>query len=134
MQEVMQQHSRWLQGFREQVALVAALQPAVATRLQCAARQEGAAGAHANSLAAGLAAALSRPPVTAAASRLPEAAPGAGLCDGGEALADQSTGLSPVASSSLLPAPSSCLAMGQPLTVDIGGDQELVISVVHKAQ
>jgi hypothetical protein len=33
-QHAMQQHSQWLQGFRQQVARVAALQPAVAARLQ----------------------------------------------------------------------------------------------------
>lgn len=61
-----------------------------------------------------------------------------GLLSKGGAAGSFSASLSPVASSSLLPtvqssASAGSLAMGQPpITVDLGGSDQLVIALVHK--
>jgi hypothetical protein len=119
-QQAMQQHSQWLQGFRQQVAHVAALQPAVATKLQQ--QSQGSLGP--------------LPGPQHSLDAVSNAAMGGadGRADGsiGGNPRLSSAGLSPVASSSLLPMVSTgSLSMGQPLTLDLGADQ-LVISLVHK--
>lgn len=124
-QQVMRQHSQWLQGFREQVAQVAALQPAVASKLQ---HSQAAA-----SPSMGTVAAL-RPQSRAATTE----AAGDGVVGGPGVLKEAGVGtgtsvLSPVASGLLPLLGGSLLTMGQPVTVDLGGDQELVLSVVHKS-
>jgi hypothetical protein len=125
-QQAMRQHSQWLQGFREQVAHVAALQPAVASKLHLRA-MDSKAPPRARSSAAG----------PAAVQHLSPAGPASDRADGGGSslshAQSESAGLSPVASSSLLPmASAGSLSLGQPLTVDLGVDQ-LVISLVHKS-
>lgn len=99
----MRQHSQWLQGFREQVAQVAALQPAVASKLQA----QRVSVVVPRSSSAGQAAVQ---PATAAG----EAGAGPG----------SAAGLSPVAS-------VGSLGLDHPLTVDLGTEQ-LVLSLVHK--
>jgi hypothetical protein len=103
-QHAMRQHSQWLQGFREQVAQVAALQPAVACKLQ-----------------AQRTVVVPRSSATGPAAVQPAAAAGeAGAGPGGSA-----AGLSPVAS-------VGSLGLDHPLTVDLGSEQ-LVLSLVHKS-
>lgn len=92
-QQAMRQHSQWLQGFREQVAQVAALQPAVVSKLQA---QRVVVP---RSSSAGPAAVQ---PATAAG----EAGAGPG----------SAAGLSPVAS-------VGSLGLDHPLTVDLGTEQ-----------
>lgn len=101
-QQAMRQHSQWLQGFREQVAQVAALQPAVASKLQA---QRVVVVPRSSS--AGPAAVQ---PATAAG----EVGAGPG----------SAAGVSPVAS-------AGSLGLDHPLTVDLGTEQ-LVLSLVHK--
>jgi hypothetical protein len=125
-QQAMRQHSQWLQGFREQVAQVAALQPAVASKLHSQA-MDSKALPRARSSAVG----------PAAVQHLAPAGPASDRADGGGSTLSHaqsgSAGLSPVASSSLLPmASAGSLSLGQPLTVDLGSEQ-LVISLVHKS-
>jgi hypothetical protein len=116
----MQQHSQWLQGFRQQVAHVASLQPAVATKLQQQSQ---------SSLGPVPEPQRFMDPVSSAAMG---GADGRGDGSLGSNAMLSSAGLSPVASSSLLPmASTGSLSMGQPLTLDLGADQ-LVISLVHK--
>lgn len=128
-QQAMRQHSQWLQGFREQVAQVAALQPAVASKLHFQA-MDNKALPRARSSAAGPAAVQQLSPAGQAGTA------GDRADGGGSTLSHAqsgSAGLSPVASSSLLPmASAGSLSLGQPLTVDLGSDQ-LVISLVHKS-
>lgn len=138
----MRQHSQWLQRFREQVAQVAALQPAVATKLQQHSRTVGPApratragglGLHDRAQAAPAAAAV--PAAGGSAPTGPAGGNDAAGGGGGHGCSGSTPpALSPVASSGLLPciASAGSLTLGQPVTVDLGGDQELVISVVHK--
>lgn len=114
-QQLMQQHSQWLQGFREQVAQVAALQPALATKL--AALHHGSSNAPPP---AARTSAVVRPRAASASASAPAAAEGGGA--GSYGVRTAAASLSPA----LLP------KLGQPLTVDLGGQQELVISVVRK--
>lgn len=133
-QQAMRQHSQWLQGFREQVAQVAALQPALASKLH--GQAFSVPKPLPRSSATGPAAVQRWSPST------PEGlSQGADKADGGggsalgraRSAASPTVQLSPVASSSLLAmASAGSLSMGsQPITVDLGADQ-LVISLVHK--
>lgn len=113
-QQAMRQHSQWLQGFRQQVAQVAALQPVVAGKLYQQSHQ-GAGQGHVRK------AVLQQSPIAPS--------------DAAAAAGSYSASLSPVASSSLLPTVQSSagsLTMGQPLTVDLGSSDQLVIALVHK--
>lgn len=127
-QHAMQAHSQWLAKFREQVACVAQL-------------QQQQQQLHSTTILPGSATAAA---TLATAGR----SQGSGNGTGGGADADgdrsgavlanthHSGGgsmLSPVASSSLVGVPSvGSLSAGQPVTVDLGGNQELVITVVPK--
>lgn len=116
-QQAMRQHSQWLQGFRQQVAQVAALQPVVAGKLYQQSHQ-GAGQGHVRK------AVLQQSPIAPSDAAAAAAAAGS-----------YSASLSPVASSSLLPTVQSSagsLTMGQPLTVDLGSSDQLVIALVHK--
>lgn len=137
-QQAMRQHSQWLQGFREQVAQVAALQPAVAGKLHT--RVFSAPKPLPRSSATGPAAVQRLSPSTPAGAGLSQGVDKAEADGGGgsglgraRSTASPTVQLSPVASSSLLAmASAGSLSMSsQPITVDLGNDQ-LVISLVHK--